>query len=237
MRPSAPYFTGNLDERLVVYRTNQRRLPSIIGSVVPEPVWTAEAYQREILEPMYRDISAFDPEGILQHEWLNSRGAIARFERDAIEIRLLDVQETPAADIAVTRLLAQILEALAKERWVSLAELRTLATSGLAELLSRTIVAADEAVLDHVPLLRALGFPGSRVSAQELCTHLAEATLLSELSPSSSLRRALTTILVQGPLARRITRALGSSPRPERLTGVYRALADCLVEDRPFEPL
>ncbi|HAL85576.1 MAG TPA: hypothetical protein DCM31_01010, partial [Deferribacteraceae bacterium] len=37
---------------------------------------------------MYRDIAPYDPECILQEEWLNSRGAIARFDRKAIEIRL-----------------------------------------------------------------------------------------------------------------------------------------------------
>jgi len=38
---------------------------------------------------------------VLQNEWLNSRGAIARFERDTIEIRVLDSQETPAAELAI----------------------------------------------------------------------------------------------------------------------------------------
>ena len=47
------------------------------------------------------DIAPLDPDGTLQHEWLNSRGAIARFDRNAIEIRVLDIQECPVADLAI----------------------------------------------------------------------------------------------------------------------------------------
>ena len=32
---------------------------------------------------------------------MNSRGAIARFDRNAIEIRVIDVQECPKADLAI----------------------------------------------------------------------------------------------------------------------------------------
>jgi len=56
---------------------------------------------REILAPLYAEMHPLDPEGILCHEWLNSRGAIARFDRNAVEIRLVDVQECPLADLAI----------------------------------------------------------------------------------------------------------------------------------------
>ena len=93
---SSPIFEGRhqgwLDSRLFHYMGNQRRLPSIIGNIVPEPVGSEEEYRESILAPMYRDIAPFDPEGTLQDEWLNSRAAIARFDRNAIEIRCLDTQ-------------------------------------------------------------------------------------------------------------------------------------------------
>ncbi len=95
--------TDWLDTRLEVYRTNAKRIPSIIGRVIPEPVYTHADYDEKIFQPMYQDIAPKDPEGLLQHEFLNSRGAIARFERNAIEIRVLDVQECPQADVAICR--------------------------------------------------------------------------------------------------------------------------------------
>jgi gamma-glutamyl:cysteine ligase YbdK (ATP-grasp superfamily) len=121
---SSPFIegrpTGVLDSRLDVYRTNCRRVPSVTGRVIPEPVFDRASYEREILHPMYDQIAPLDPEGILQHEWLNARGAIARFDRGAIEIRLLDVQECPAADIAICAAVTAALKAIVAERWSDL---------------------------------------------------------------------------------------------------------------------
>jgi gamma-glutamylcysteine synthetase len=83
---------GWLDYRMEVYRHNADRVPSIAGNVVPEDITGEADYQRVILAPMYRDIAALDTQGVLQEEWLNSRGAIARFDRHAVEIRVVDCQ-------------------------------------------------------------------------------------------------------------------------------------------------
>ena len=73
-----------------------RRVPSVAGQVIPEPVCSRDDYEREILRPhLSRSSRRYDPEGVLRHEWLNARGAIARFDRNTIEIRVLDVQECP----------------------------------------------------------------------------------------------------------------------------------------------
>ncbi|MEQ8767131.1 MAG: glutamate-cysteine ligase family protein, partial [Planctomycetota bacterium] len=90
---STPVFDGRLterkDNRLAFYSRNARRVPSVTGRVVPEPVDSPESYERDILQRIYRDLAPHDPEGTLRHEWANARGAIARFERGAIEIRIL----------------------------------------------------------------------------------------------------------------------------------------------------
>lgn len=99
-----------LDTRLFHYCQNQRRLPAIIGPIVPEPVGSEEEYRERILAPMYREIAPHDPEGLLQDEWLNSRAAIARFDRNAIEIRCLDTQEAPAADLALCWFVTEVLK-------------------------------------------------------------------------------------------------------------------------------
>jgi hypothetical protein len=217
-----------------VYASNQRRVRSIIGDVVPEAVFTPQAYQAEILEPMYRDVAPLDPDGVLQYEWLNSRGAIARFDRDAIEIRLVDVQETPLADLGIAVLAAAVARALAFERWVGLPELQALDTAALRAVLDRTVVAADEAVVDHVPLLRALGCVEDRLLAGEVWAACFERLVRDDLAPESPLRAALSTILVRGPLARRILRATGPNPDMDRIHAVYRELGDCLLQGRLY---
>ncbi len=106
---------GIADNRLEFYRYNCRKIPSVTGRVIPEAVFTPEDYQKKILEPMYRDIAPFDPKGILQEEWLNARGAIARFDRGTIEIRVMDIQSRPQEDIAILRFFINVIEALMRE--------------------------------------------------------------------------------------------------------------------------
>jgi carboxylate-amine ligase len=84
--------TGILDNRLEFYRNNQNKIPSLTGSLIPEPVYTQSDYQKQILDRLYTDIKPYDALNIMQNEWINSRGAIARFERNTIEIRLIDVR-------------------------------------------------------------------------------------------------------------------------------------------------
>ncbi len=66
------------------------------GLVIPEVIQSIQDYHDIILNRIYRDMASVDPEGVLRYEWINSRGAIARFDRNAIEIRLVDVQESPS---------------------------------------------------------------------------------------------------------------------------------------------
>jgi carboxylate-amine ligase len=235
---SSPVFEGKLaavaDMRLEVYRGNQRRIPSIIGKVVPEPVWTRADYERDVLAPMYRDIAPLDPDGELQDEWLNSRGAIARFDRDAIEIRVLDTQERPAADLAIAALVSAVTRALVEERFVPLAELQALATDPLAELFVAAVRSAERTTIEHVPLLRALGWEGSAVSAGELWGSLVAKLWPAESAVPRRFRDAIAVILRKGTLSRRIRDRLGDAPTRAAIDDVWHELAACLVEDRAF---
>ena len=102
-------LTGFMDSRLEVYRSNQKIISSIAGKVIPERVYTKAEYESKILNKIYSDIAPFDNEKILRHEWLNSRGAIARFERNTIEIRIIDIQESPVADLAIIQLIVYVI--------------------------------------------------------------------------------------------------------------------------------
>ena len=109
---------GVLDNRLVVYRSNCARIPSVTGDVVPEPIGSIGEYHERVLEPLYRDSRRTIPRACLRHEWVNARGAIARFDRMAIEIRVLDVQETPVMDVAYAALIVEVLKLLCAEEWL-----------------------------------------------------------------------------------------------------------------------
>ena len=110
-------LTGYADSRLETYRHNQERIPSIAGQVIPEAVFTRAAYYERIFQPIRNDIRPFDTDNLLDQHFLNSRGAIARFDRGALEIRVLDLQEAPLADLAILSLDgARRAESLARKR-------------------------------------------------------------------------------------------------------------------------
>jgi carboxylate-amine ligase len=239
---SSPIYEGRLsgllDTRLDVYRENCRRIPLATGRVIPERVFSAATYQSQILDPLFAEIAPHDPDGILQEEWLNSRGAIARFERNTIEIRVLDVQECPQADVAICALVADVLERLAGGAWIDPVLLESWEIAPLSELLLATIRDAERTVIRDSDYLRLFGIEGREtLTAAELWRHLARSLGPSSRSADPSVRPAVETLLERGPLARRILAAVGPSPSRDRIATVYRQLADCLAAGRMFAGL
>jgi gamma-glutamyl:cysteine ligase YbdK (ATP-grasp superfamily) len=115
---SSPAYEGRLgpwvDNRLAFYRTMQRRLPEVTGRVIPEFIQSFRQYRRDVLGPIRRSLRRRPWAWRLQPEWVNSRGAIVRFHRRAIEIRVLDVQECVRADIAIAAFVRGVLQWLTR---------------------------------------------------------------------------------------------------------------------------
>ncbi len=222
--------TGILDNRLQFYRGNQARIPSLTGAIIPEAVYTQEEYQQTILARNYRDIAPFDPEGILQDEWLNSRGAIARFQRSAIEIRLVDIQECPRADLAVITALVAVLRALTDERWSRITAQQAYPVEPLAQILEQTIRLGDQAVIADPAYLALFGVEGPHCLAGELWQRL----LTETVDQGDENWPALERMVNQGPLARRLLQATGPNPGRTRLAEVYGRLAGCLAAGELF---
>jgi gamma-glutamyl:cysteine ligase YbdK (ATP-grasp superfamily) len=221
--------TGFMDTRLEVYRRNAECIPSITGLVVPEAVSSRGEYEQHILAPMYAEISASDPDGVLQHEWLNARGAIARFERNAIEIRVLDMQESPAQDLAIAGAVTDVLKTLTRSFQEGPAP-ETIETPALAHILLDTVRDAELAVIERRDYLRLLGFPDRRCEARELWQFLLESQPVD-----AEWQAAIRNILAHGCLARRLERAVGRDCRPARLHEAWRVLGDCLESGSRFE--
>ncbi len=230
-------LTGWLDTRLEYYRNNQKMIPFITGQVIPEPVFSEAAYEREIYQRLIREIAPYDPDGVLEAEWLNSRGAIARFDRNAIEIRVLDIQECPLADVSLAVLICAALKGLCEGRWAGLAQQKTAETGELAEIFSATVQNGEQVMIGNQRYLALFGRGGkAAMTAGELWRELA-ADCASELAGvGPGIQRSMETILAQGPLSRRILRALGAKPDRERFRKVYRELGKCLAQGRLFLP-
>jgi hypothetical protein len=222
-----------MDTRLAVYRTNARRIPSVTGRVIPESVFTRADYE-QLLAGIYRDLAPHDPKGVLQHEWINARGCIARFDRMALEIRLLDVQECPRMDLAIAVAVVATVQALVQERWTSVDEQKKWNEQDLERVLLSTIANADEAIIEDERFLRSFGLNDrGPLRAADLWAHLIETEVASRPEHEPVLP-SLQTVLDRGCLARRLIRAAGPDTTPSRLETVYRRLADCLARGDSF---
>lgn len=236
-------ITGLMDSRMYFYRENQKKIPSITGRVIPEPVYTQREYEEKILAPMYAEIAPFDRDEILRNEWLNARGAIARFDRSALEIRIIDVQECPTADMAILHAITCVLRALVSEKWQPLERQKRADTDALNAILVATTHVADGAMIRDRDYLEAFGIHAREATANELWSHLVESVVAADADFAGPWGNAMSVLLTEGPLARRIVRAVaGEKPDlasrlaldREQLHRVYGSLCDCLAENRMF---
>lgn len=221
--------TGFLDTRLNFYKTNQQTIPSITGKVIPEAVFSKRQYFNTIYERIKADVAPYDPAAILDPIWVNSRGAIPRFDRGSIEIRIMDIQECPSADLAIQTLVVETIRGLAAEKFLPLEEQMHQKTEMLAGVLDDT----------------ARMGPGAPVSADftsifttSTCGTVGEIwqQIYSRLKSGGNPELAhwdqeIYVLLREGPLALRMTRALAGDYSKGNMTRLYRQLADCLARN------
>ncbi len=229
---SSPYldsrFTGYKDARIETYRHNQEKIPSITGKVIPEAVFTEADYNRVIFERIEKDIAPFDREKLLNHFFLNSRGAIARFDRGAIEIRLVDIQECPKADVAIAEFEVAILKALASGTFAPQAAQRAFDTDRLLKILLATVKDAERAIIDDADYLRLLDVDAPSMRASDLLEHLF-GKVRGNISEKSG--KVLEKILERGTLASALFERLGTSPSRNDFVREYARLARSLAEN------
>ena len=252
---SSPYldskYTGYRDARINVYRHNQDKVPEITGQVIPEPAYSYDEYNKMIFDKVKKAIDPYDSQHLLNHFFLNSRGAIARFDRGAIEIRLVDIQECPNADIAIAELEIATLKAIVNGKFTTSSEtansvprtlkeyrefLRNFDTTRLAELLNKTVKDAENASIDWAEYLSVFGIDfatahENAVTAGDIWKHIYSVVKndLTELSQSY-----MEKMLKRGTLSNALYKALGDAPSHEAFVCEYKKLADCLAHNRLY---
>ncbi len=227
-------LSGMLDTRLLYYKSNQSKIPTITGYVIPEAVFSYDEYEKTIYSAIEKDIAPFNLENILDPVWVNSRGAIARFDRGSIEIRIMDVQECPAADLAIVNLVVELLKALVNGKFCSVKDQMKMDTHVLAALLDKTSLSGRQTQIDDLPYLAAFGL-SSPATAGELWKHILTkipATTFYEKKWQS----VIHTLLDQGSLSERIINSLHQDNSPDRIKSIFKELSVCLAENRMFVP-
>lgn len=221
--------TGILDSRLQYYAHNQRRIPSISGSIIPEPAFSQVQYEKDILQPMYKDIASLDTNGILQYPWLNSRGVIPKFDVNAVEIRIIDSQECVKADVAIALLIHALLMQWSENFEAVIAN--PCETKRLKSFYDQCITSGLSACIDDSHLLKAWQLPTRNMTARD-----AWHDLIERAAPSLDFtsQQTLESMLRHGNLSERLLHETRHDRSHKNLQRVYNRLADCLLENELF---
>lgn len=224
--------TGFKDTRLEFYKTNQKEIPELTGLVIPERVFTKVDYYATIFEPIKKAIKPFDTKNILDHHFLNSRGAIARFDRNAIEIRLIDIQECPKADIAICVLIIEVLKLLVGKKLAPLKSQKNWTKESLFYILNEAIKNGEDAKISNLDYLELFDI-SEKTNISTVWRHLFQ---ISKPNIDESHHKAIETILEHGTLATRILKAIGTDDSQEHIIKIYTALGECLEQNKMFIP-
>jgi carboxylate-amine ligase len=115
---SSPIVEGRrgpaLSSRMAFYAKNQASIPVLTGGVIPEYIDSLDDYRARIFGRIYAALDEVPGTRLIRHEWVNSRGAILRFDRSAMEVRVLDLQECPKMDVAIAAFVRGALASLSK---------------------------------------------------------------------------------------------------------------------------
>lgn len=228
-------FSGYDDTRLTFYKTNQAKIPSITGKVIPEPLFTEKTYDQHIYKKIESDIAPFNKDGILEPLWVNSRGAIPRFDRGSIEIRVMDIQECPAADIAVVVLVTETLKAFVNEKFSLIDDQKEALTDVLAGIFEDTIRTGAATPIYSTEYSSLLGI-NSFTTPKEIWMHLFRTLLENNNSTLQRWEPEISILLNEGSLASRITKSVGKTFNEQNVRKTYRQLSDCLAQNKMFIP-
>ena len=224
---SSPIFEGkygpDIDNRLEFYKENQKEVPSIAGDIIPEYVYSLSQYKNEVIEKYSKDLATAGADKTLQNrEWVNSRGIIFRFDRRALEIRVMDEQECVKSDVALACFIRAVLRGLLESD---------------AELLPHDVLVRNLNSIIKDGLNANVSNPHGKTASQ-ICKHYLH---MADRHADPDERKYLNLIkrrIEEGNLSERIrarinTRANKTSFQ-EAVIDVYSMLIKCLRNNEPF---
>lgn len=227
-------LTGFTDTRLNYYKNNQKKVPIIAGDVIPEILLSYKEYQEKVFDRIFNDIAPYDTDDILKHEWLNSRGAIARFERNAIEIRVIDLQESPLADISLAALIIETLHYLCSNQNI-LDNIIHYPQDKLVALFNEAIKNGENTVLNDAEYCKIFGI-NEATNLKKLWTGiLAKVSFDNHIMSKKHIETA-EAIINNGTLANRIIKQLNGDLSEKNILATYKKLQDALTNNLIFIP-
>ncbi|MCW4007937.1 MAG: glutamate-cysteine ligase family protein [Candidatus Bathyarchaeota archaeon] len=224
---SSPIFEGaigpNVDNRLHFYKTNQAEVPSITGDVVPEYASSFEQYHNAIIGQYSQDLAKLGAgKTILLKEWINSRGVIFRFDRSALEVRVMDEQECVKSDVALSCFIRAALRGLIAEK---------------TEPLPHPLLVRDFNVVIADGLNAKVSHPKGK-TARQVCQHFFNLAFENATEEEKKYLWIVKKRIEEGSLSElirsRVLQRAQKTSLKEAILDVYLTLIKCLADNRPY---
>lgn len=239
---SSPMHDGELqeavDSRLAWILRHQARIPESQGCIVPEYTSSVAEYRRSILTPMYQALDELPDASAVRHEFFNARGAVFKFSRRAMEIRVLDTQECVKLDVAVAVFVRAVLRSLAR----SVVRRRTPFPpyAMLVQDFHATVLHGSQARVRANHLARGLARDAEgMIPVKQVLHSLLERARRSARRDEEEYLELMGRMIASGTLSERIRDVLlPAASDEERFTEtarrIYIELADCLDANEPW---
>jgi gamma-glutamyl:cysteine ligase YbdK (ATP-grasp superfamily) len=224
---SSPIYEGkngpDIDNRLHFYKINQKEIPSISGEVIPEYVSSLNQYKRDIIERYSQDLANTGADETLLHrEWVNSRGIIFRFDRSALEVRVMDEQECIKSDVSLACFVR--------------AALRGLITSNV-ELLSHDALVKDFNKVIKAGLNAEVSSPHGK-TARQVCHYYLKIANEHATEDEKKYLWLVKKRIEEGSLSEliheRVLMRAQKTSFSQSIIDVYSTLIKCLMDNQPY---
>ncbi|MEM2999420.1 MAG: glutamate-cysteine ligase family protein [Candidatus Bathyarchaeia archaeon] len=224
---SSPIFEGtlgpNVDNRLYFYRINQAEVPSITGDVIPEYVYAFDQYRKAVIVQYSQDLAKLGAgKSILFKEWINSRGVILRFDRSALEIRVMDEQECVKSDVALSCFIRAALRGLIAEK---------------TETLPHQLLVRDFNLIIAEGLNAKVSHPKGK-TARQVCQHFFNLAFENATEEEKKYLWIVKKRIEEGNLSEvirsRVLQRAQKTSLKEAILDVYLTLIKCLADNRPY---
>jgi len=224
---SSPIYEGKkgeyIDNRLHFYALNQREVPSITGDVIPEYSFSFRQYKKEVIGKYSTDLAkAGIGEHLLYKDWINSRGVIFRFDRRALEIRVMDEQECVKSDVALSCFVRALLRGLMLEK---------------AELSPHDVLVKDFNSVMKRGLNAKVRHPYGK-SARQVCEHFLKLAWENATDEEKEYLPLIRRRIERGNLSEIITaeveKKAAKTDFREAIIAVYSRLIKSLMDNEPY---
>jgi gamma-glutamyl:cysteine ligase YbdK (ATP-grasp superfamily) len=224
---SSPIYEGkngpDTDNRLQFYKVNQKEIPSISGDVIPDYVSSLGQYKRDVIERYSQDLANAGADKTLLHrEWVNSRGVIFRFDRCALEVRVMDEQECIKSDVALACFVR--------------AAIRGLNASNV-ELLSHEVLVKDFNKIIKDGLNAEVSSPHGK-TARQVCQYYLRLAMEHATEDETKYLWLVKKRIEGGSLSEliheRVLRRAQKTSFYQSIIDVYSTLIKCLMDNQPY---